>query len=199
VAEGNSKKAGSRRVVILMTAGFIIAIVLVGFASLIWGYSWGKTFLMVGWLVLMIIFTRLGFSLTNIKLTSFLRGIAAVSLGGALSIGGGTTISFVTADYVQLEICNYCDETLTYEWLDIEVAPNSCKLVEVPPVTVVLWQEGDCIFVRALGREEVFYKNAVVYLNGEVLDLEKPLTIDLSEKEPVAGEEHLELIIRCKS
>jgi hypothetical protein len=189
----NSKKGISRKGAILMGIGFAVAAILVGAASLISGLSIVEISLMVGWVVLMSIFAWVGYSVSNIKLAYILRGIAAVSLGGALSIGGGTMYTFVTIGSVPLTICNYCSDTFIYEPLGIEVGSDECQTISVPPVTAVIWQEGDRIFVRALGQEDSFPKDAEVVLDSHVIEGEDPVTVNLAEK----GKHTL--VVRCKS
>lgn len=187
-----NKKARSKRAATLMGIGFTIAAILVGAASLISGYTIVKTLLMVGWVILMSIVARLGYSISNVRLAHFLKGVAAVSLGGALSIGGGALYNFIDTGSVQLTIYNHCSDTLTYEPLDIKVAPNDYQVIDVPPVTVVIWQEGDRIFVRALGQEDSFPKNAVATLDGYVIEEGDTLTKNLADEK-----KHV-LIIDCK-
>lgn len=138
-----NKKAHSKRAAMLIGIGFTIAAILVGAASLISGYTIVKTLLMVGWVILMSIVARLGYTVSNSRLAHFLKGVAAVSLGGALSIGGSALYNFIDTGSVQLTIYNHCSDTLIYEPLDIEVAPNDYQIIDVPPVTVIIWQEGD--------------------------------------------------------
>lgn len=191
----NPKDTVSRRVTAALIVGFLIAIILVGAASLILGLPHGMIIQLMGWLLLMVIFVLSGNFLPSRKMALFLRAIAAVSLGGALSIGGVPTYEFVTAEPVELTIQNYCSDTIVYDLLDIEVLGNTVETVKLKPVTVTFTRDENFVYVYAFCRKVPYSvpEDALVSFNGQEIGVGDSLTIDLSEQE-----QHT-LIIQCKS
>jgi hypothetical protein len=186
----------SRRAANLMTIALVVAIILVGAASLILGLTVASIVFLIGWLILMIVFIRFAQSLPAISVVpqSVLRGVAAVSLGAALSIGGGTVADLAIRGPVQLTIHNYCPTPLVYEPLGIEVAAYGSQTIEVLPVTVIVRREESRIFVRAFGLELPFVlpENVDVSFDGRLIEPRAPLRVNLREREA-----H-ELIITCR-
>lgn len=186
----------SRRVTKVLIRGFIIAIILVGVASLILRPTFGVILQLMGWLVIMITFVLSGNFLSGAKMVIFLRGIAVVSLGGALSIGGIPTYEYITAEPVQLTICNYCSSPIVYDPLDINVPGNTkSKPIDLLPLTVTFKRERDYVFVHILWHtvEYDVPEDAFVKINGDIIKPGESLRVDLSEQK-----EH-ELLIECKS
>ncbi len=173
----------SRRVTVLLLVGFIVAIVLVCAASIVLGFTVERIFLLVGWLLLMIIFVLSG-AFFSVDVALLLRGIAAVSLGGALSIGSVPTYGFLTAEPVELTIQNGCSTPLVYELLNINVSGFTTQTVELKPLTVTFTREGDFVFVYALCQTVPYYvpKDAFVSFDGQVIKPGESLTVDLGKQ-----------------
>ncbi len=184
----------SRRVTRVLVSGFVIAAFLVVAASLIMGLTYGAIARLVVWLVVMILFILSGNFFSSSNWALFLRGIAAVSLGGALSIGGVPTYEYITAEPVELTIQNYCSEPIVYDLLDINVSGNTTDTVELRPLTVTFTREKNYVYVYAFGRTVSYDvpEDAFVSFNGQVIDPGDSLTVDLSEQE-----KH-EFSIQCK-
>lgn len=181
--EGALRGTLSRRVTVLLLVGFIAAIVLVCAASLILGFTLERIFLLVGWLFLLILFVLSG-TFFSVDVALLLRGIAAVSLGGALSIGGVPTYGFLTAEPVDLTIQNNCSEPVIYELLDINVPAFTTQTVELKPLTVTFTREGDFVYVYALCQTVPYHvpEDAFVSFDGQVIRPGEPLTVDLGKQ-----------------
>ena len=185
----------SRRVTKVLIRGFIIAIILVGVASLILRPTFGVILQLMGWLVIMIIFVLSGNFLSGAKMVIFLRGVAVVSLGGALSIGGIPTYEYITAEPVQLTIHNYCSSPIVFDPLDINVPENTrSKPIDLLPLTVTFKRERDRVYVHILWYTEECYvpEDAFVKINGDIIKPGDSKRVDLSEQK-----EH-EIFIKCE-
>jgi len=186
----------SRRAASLMTIALIVAIILVGVAALILGLTVSSIVFLIGWLILMIIFIRIAraLPLTRLALRSILGGIAAVSLGAALSMGGGTVLGFVTQGPVQLTIHNDCPTPMLYEPLGIDIPPHRSQTIEVPPMIVTVGQEDDQVFLRLFGLQLPFDlpENVEVIFDGQLIEPGIPLRADLRKRE------RHELLIICR-
>ncbi|MBU7046228.1 MAG: hypothetical protein HXS54_07285 [Theionarchaea archaeon] len=192
VKEKPESKGISRNVTAVMIIGFIIAIILVFIASAIRGLTIVSIALMMVWLIVMVIFVLSG-NFTSVNTAYFLRSIAAVGLGGALSIGSVPTYEFFAADPVELTIQNHCPDSIVYEMLGIEVPGNTVKTVELEPLTVIFRRDENYVYVYAFC-QTVPYKvpeDAFVSFNEVEIKPGDSLKVDLSEQE-----EH-ELFIQC--
>ncbi|KYK34974.1 MAG: hypothetical protein HXS46_01810 [Theionarchaea archaeon] len=192
------KDTTSRRVTVVLLIGFIIAIVLVGAASLILGLTRRMILQLMGWLVLMIVFVLSGNFLSSARMAFYLRAVAAVSLGGALSIGGVPTYEFITAGPVELTIENYCSDPIVYDvygLAHIEVPGNAVRTVELKPVTVTFTRDENFVFVYAFCRTVPYAvpEDALVSFDGQEIKPGESLTVHLSGPEP-----H-KLVVECKS
>lgn len=192
------KETTSRRVTVVLLIGFIIAIVLVGAASLILGLTHGMILQLMGWLVLMIVFVLSGNFLSSVRIAFFLRAVAAVCLGGALSIGGVPTYEFVTAESFELTIENYCPDPIVYDvygLVHIEVPGNAVRTVELKPVTVIFTRDENFVFVYAFCRTVPYAvpEDALVRFDGQEIKPGESLTVHISGPEP-----H-KLVVECKS
>lgn len=193
--ESEPKSYISRKVTRVLILGLVIAIVLVGFASAVLGVAVRVIIQLVGWLVLMMLFIFSGNFAANVNTALFLRGIAAVSLGGALSIGGVPTYEFFTAEPVELTIQNYCSTPIVYDLLNIEVPGNTVQTVMLKPLVVTFTREGNHVYVYALCHTVMYSvpEDAFVSFNGQVIRPGDSLTVDLSEQK-----QH-EFFIKCES
>ena len=184
----------SRRVTTVLIVGLVIAIVLVGFGSAILGLTIGEIVRLMAWLVVMGVFVLSGNFLSGANMIFLLRGIAAVGLGGALSMGGVPTVEFFAAEPVELTIQNYCSDPIEYDLLGIEVPGNTTKTIrELEPLTVTFTRDGNYVYVYALCRTRGYHvpEDAFVSFNGQVIKPGESLTVDLREQE-----QH-ELFIQC--
>lgn len=173
----------SRRVTRVLVRGFLIAAVLIVTASLILGLTYEVIARLLAWLLVMIFFILSGNFISGVHWAFFLRGIAAVSLGGALSIGGVPTYEYITAEPVELTIQNYCSEPIVYDLLDINVPGNDEDTIELRPLTFTFSRKGNSVYLYALGRTVQYYvpENAFVSFDGQVIESGDSLTVDLSE------------------
>lgn len=174
----------SRKVTKVLVSGCVIATILIVVASLILGLTYEGIARLVVWLVVMIFFILSGNFIPSVNWTLFLRGIAAVSLGGALSMGSVPTYEFFTAEDVELTIQNYCSEPIVYNMLGINVSGNTKDTVELKPLTVTFTRTKNSVYVYAFGRTVPYNvpEDAYVSFNGQVINPGDSLTIDLSEQ-----------------
>ena len=200
VPADSEKSAGtiSRRVTAVLIIGFIIAILVVGAASLILGLARNVILQLMVWLFLMVVFVLSGSFLSNVRMVFFLRALAAVSLGGALSIGSVPVYEFVIADTVELTVQNGCSDPIVYDVPlgdDIIVAGNGKEIVHLKPVTVTFSRTENFVFVYAFCRTVPYAvpEDAFVSFDGHQINVGDSRTFDLSE-----DEQH-EFIITCTS
>jgi hypothetical protein len=187
----------SRRVTTILTIGFIIAVVVVGAASLILGLARKEILLLMGFLTLMVVFVLSGSFLSSERMIFFLRAVAAVSLGGALSIGCIPIYEFVTAEEVELTIRNGCPDPIEYNVLDlyIKIPGNDVTTKLLKPVTVTFTRDRDHVYVYAFGWEEPYDVEESTFVSFDGVEI-KPgdsRTFDLSEQK------HHTLIVECTS
>lgn len=187
----------SRRTGIIMIIIFVVVIILIGSLALISRFSLANAMFLVGWLILMIIFIRFAQTLpyASVLLKSILTGVAVVSLGAAISIGGVAFFNIPPVPpMVQLTIYNNCNTQLVYEPLGIAVPAYDSQTIKVPPGTVTVRQENGQLFVYAFGLELHTYlpENIDISFDGRLIEPGIPLRIKLREREA-----H-ELIITCR-
>jgi len=181
----------------IMVILLVFAIIMIFAAALILYFSLNTFILQVGWLVLMIIFIRAARSLPAALVVpkSFLSGVAAVSLGVALSIGGVPVIGYAaTGGSVQLTIQNNCEKTLSNEEWDVYIPAFDQQTIDVPPITAVIRNDGSQIFVETfLGTQATFdfSEDVEIRFNDLLIVPGELFRVDLS-----ARQEH-ELNIEC--
>lgn len=186
----------SRRTANLMTIALVVAIILIGAGALILALGLVAVIFLIGWLILMIIFIRVARSLpvTSVVPKSILMGVAMVSLGAALSMGGGPVVEFVTGGPVRrLVIHNNCSIPFAVPALNIDVPANGSQTMPVPAVSVTIRREQEKICVGTTLEEYCFYSyDADITLNGQPIRSGDSLSINLQEQE-----EH-SLVITCR-
>lgn len=164
-------------------------------AAFILGLSMTVVAFLIGWLILMIIVTRIAKALpaTSVGIKTVLMGVVAVSLGAAFAMGGGPIVEFVTGGPAQLTVHNNCPDPLLV--IGDEVPANDSRTLSVPAVNFTVEQLDGEICVRSgFGLKSCFNvrENTEIIFDGQKISSGESTSINLG-----AQGEH-ELIITCE-
>lgn len=180
----------------LMTAAFVIAVILILAAAFILGLSLAATAFLTGWTILMALSLRLasGVPEGSVVARVALTRISAFTLGAALAIGGAPVAEVAFGGPAHLTIINDCGEDLEYAPLKISIPAGESQTKEMPPIVVDVEHRGDAITVGGtLGPKAPFpvSEGIEIYIDDQLLSPGDSRRIDLGE-----GKDH-RLRIRC--
>lgn len=133
----------------LMTAAFVIAVLLLLGAAFILGLSLAATAFLTGWTILMALSLRLASSVPEggVLARVALTRISAFTLGAALAIGGAPVAEVAFGGPAHLTIINDCGDDLEYAPLNISIPAGESQTKEMPPIVVDVEHRGNVIQV----------------------------------------------------